>query len=83
MLTVHNHMLRTWYNYSSGSVNTWSSVLTSGYYADIQQKSMVKEVGKMKGYNVPEGYMGLVNGTYRLFPSDTEYWEYMLENEEV
>lgn len=37
----------------------------------------------MKGYNVPRGYMGLVNGTYRLFSSDTEYWEYMLENEEV
>jgi len=37
----------------------------------------------MRGYNVPEGYMGLVNGTYRLFSSDTEYWEYMLENEEV
>lgn len=37
----------------------------------------------MKGYSVPEGYMGLVNGTYRLFSSDTEYWEYMLENEEV
>lgn len=37
----------------------------------------------MKGYNVPGGYMGLVNGTYRLFSSDTEYWEYMLENEEV
>ena len=37
----------------------------------------------IKGYSVPNGYMGLVNGTYKLFPSDTEYWEYMLENEEV
>ena len=46
-------------------------------------KKVWQGVSKMKGYNVPGGYMGLVNGTYRLFSSDTEYWEYMLENEEV
>ena len=31
----------------------------------------------MKGYNVPEGYMGLVNGNYILFASETDYMEYM------
>ena len=37
----------------------------------------------MKGYNTPEGYMGLVKGKYQLFVSETEYYEYMLENKEV
>lgn len=37
----------------------------------------------MKGYNTPEGYMGLVKGKYQLFASETEYYEYMLENKEV
>lgn len=37
----------------------------------------------MKGYNTPEGYRGLVKGRYMLFASETEYYEYMLENEEV
>ena len=37
----------------------------------------------MKGYNTPEGFMGLVKGKYQLFASETEYYEYMLENKEV
>ena len=37
----------------------------------------------MKGYSTPEGYMGLVKGKYQLFASETEYYEYMLENKEV
>lgn len=37
----------------------------------------------MKGYNTPEGYMGLVKGKYQLFASENEYYEYMLENKEV
>lgn len=37
----------------------------------------------VKGYIVPEGYMGLVKGKYQLFASETEYYEYMLENKEV
>lgn len=37
----------------------------------------------MKGYNTPEGYRGFVKGSYMLFASETEYYEYMLENEEV
>ena len=37
----------------------------------------------IKGYSVPDGYMGLVKGKYQLFASETEYYEYMLENKEV
>ncbi len=31
----------------------------------------------MKGYIVSQGYMGYVNGGYRLFSSEEEYIEYM------
>lgn len=33
----------------------------------------------MKGYHTPNGYMGLVNGEWMTFPTDTEYVEYMKE----
>ena len=40
--------------------------------------------GKMiKGYVVPDGYMGLVKGKYQLFASENDYLEYVLINEEV
>ncbi len=35
----------------------------------------------MKGYFNENGYMGLVNGGYILFASETEYEEYMSEEE--
>ena len=31
----------------------------------------------MKGYTVESGYMGLVNGEYMLFASETDYADYM------
>ena len=31
----------------------------------------------MKGYFVDEGYMGLVDGRYQLFASESDYREYM------
>ena len=31
----------------------------------------------MKGYNIADGYMGLVNGSYVLFASEADYREYM------
>ncbi len=31
----------------------------------------------MKGYYVTYGYMGFVNGGYRLFASEEDYYEYM------
>lgn len=33
----------------------------------------------MKGYTVSDGYMGCVNGDYMLFASETDYFEYMRE----
>lgn len=32
---------------------------------------------KIKGYYVPYGYMGYVNGNYQLFASETDYREWM------
>lgn len=29
----------------------------------------------MKGYDVPEGYMGYINGYYRLFSCEADYME--------
>ena len=31
----------------------------------------------MKGYVVDNGYMGYVNGIYKLFASEQDYYEYM------
>lgn len=31
----------------------------------------------VKGYAVPFGYMGLVEGHYVLFATETEYYEYL------
>lgn len=31
----------------------------------------------MKGYNTGDGYMGLVEGRYILFASESEYYDYM------
>ncbi len=33
----------------------------------------------MKGYTTASGYMGLVDGEYMLFASESEYEEYMAE----
>ena len=34
---------------------------------------------QIKGYVTPFGYMGLVEGRYMLFATETEYYEYMEE----
>lgn len=31
----------------------------------------------MKGFNTGDGYMGLVNGKYILFASESDYYDYM------
>ena len=31
----------------------------------------------MKGYYVTDGYMGYVDGVYRLFANESDYLEYM------
>lgn len=33
----------------------------------------------MKGYYVTDGYMGYVDGEYRLFADETDYKEYLEE----
>ncbi len=35
----------------------------------------------MKGYNVANGYMGYINGHYRLFSTESEYEEFFLDSE--
>ena len=45
--------------------------------------ALLQKGDRMKGYSTPEGYMGLVNGKYQRFASETEYYEYMLGNKEV
>ena len=34
-------------------------------------------VNFMKGYFATDGYMGLVDGVYRLFADESDYYEYM------
>ena len=36
----------------------------------------------MRGYFTAAGFYGLVDGRYMLFSSETEYYEYMAEEEE-
>lgn len=35
----------------------------------------------MKGFNTGDGYMGLVDGKYILFDSESDYYEYMNDQE--
>lgn len=35
----------------------------------------------MKGYSIDYGYMGLVEGKYVLFASESDYYEYFLSEE--
>lgn len=37
---------------------------------------------EIKGYNTNQGYMGYVNGEYRLFSCEQDYIEYMEDEEE-
>lgn len=37
----------------------------------------------VKGYSVPNGYMGFLNGKYQLFETEQEYYECLLESEEL
>ena len=36
----------------------------------------------VKGYTVPDGFMGFVEGKYQLFETECAYYEYMLERKE-
>ena len=37
----------------------------------------------VKGYTVPDGFMGLLNGKYQLFETEQAYYECLLESEEL
>lgn len=41
------------------------------------RKHNVKERREMKGYNTENGYMGYVDGGYRLFASESDYLEWL------
>ena len=48
----------------------------------ISNEATVKDFRKaavnfMKGYFVTDGYMGLVDGVYRLFADESDYYEYI------
>lgn len=48
----------------------------------ISNEATIKDFRKaavnfMKGYFVTDGYMGLVDGVYRLFADESYYYEYM------
>jgi len=36
----------------------------------------------IKGYYVPDGYMGYVDGKYRLFANELDYLEYLQQEEQ-
>ena len=38
---------------------------------------------KVKGYVVPDGYMGYANGRYQLFETESAYYDYLLMEVEV
>ena len=55
------------------------------YYRSMKYKTRIqnpfriirKEYKIMKGYYVTNGYMGYVDGVYRLFASEADYYEYL------
>ncbi len=49
-------------------------------YSIIKVQLRIERMINMKGYVVSQGYMGYVDGGYRLFPSEAEYVEYMEED---
>ena len=50
-----------------------------GFSFSFKENIKFKEMEElaMKGFNTGDGYMGLVNGKYILFASESDYYEYM------
>lgn len=48
-------------------------------YQERRNEFSDRKVNGMKGYFVKDGYMGLVDGVYRLFADETDYYEYMAD----
>ena len=49
----------------------------------IIRKTKQRRQKEMKGYNTEIGYMGLVNGEYLLFASESDYREWLEDEREV
>ena len=58
-----------------------SALKLLGIYPEKQRRKA--KMNKMKGYTVPNGYMGYVNGKYMLFETEKAYHEYLLMEDEV
>ena len=44
-------------------------------------RNAAREVGKMRGYYSTTGFWGLVDGSYRLFASEEDYYDSMTDEE--
>ena len=45
------------------------------------RQNTAREVRKMRGYYSTTGFWGLVNGSYRLFASEEDYYDSMTDEE--
>ncbi len=43
----------------------------------VKESNGDEEADRMKGFHTSTGYMGLVEGRYILFTSESDYYEYM------
>lgn len=69
-----------WQNLVSKGNSTAAAMLCAGCGCGKYQEPETrkrKERDNLKGYNVPEGYMGYVDGIYMLFASEMDYVEFM------
>jgi hypothetical protein len=46
----------------------------------LEQQEPRKEDKPLNGYYTSYGFMGLVNGEYLLFATDTEYYEFIADD---
>lgn len=63
----------------SGWGDFWTADLLDCKKQKIYKKYLKGGKRLMKGYFVHDGYMGYVDGEYRLFADETDYREYVQE----
>lgn len=67
---------------AQGSVKKIPTVLTMGQLeCDNKAIKGTRRPGTMRGFFTAGGYYGLVNGKYVLFSDESEYYEYVREEE--
>ena len=68
-------------NINTGDFLSFADYFFDGFVVDwmVQDRIKFKEMEElaMKGFNTVDGYMGLVDGKYILFASESDYYEYM------